>query len=241
MSRSAILFCLVAALAGCGRSQALSTPKSRGERVAYRELGHQSGYSYVNVLSLCKLLPFFREGAGLYRVKKLTGVTEEMYGRPGVYDGFTYVEFELLNDWSGNAPKNPIARIAGGPDGNGATRSFDVELAVGETVGLLLRKLPDNYGYFSLEPSACWKAAGGGLTNGLYFTKTAVDASRLGAIIRELWAAGGSCQHDVLPDIHAAEQTQPRGADQVFAGTSQSEHVAYTTATAVPSSSSFDP
>jgi hypothetical protein len=207
-------------------------PKAKGDRVQYTILSPATGPSSTRAESLCELVRFFPDGAGFYRVTKLTGVTEEVYGRPGVYDGFTYVELELLSAWSPSAPTNPVARISGGPDGNGATRSFDVELAVGETVGLLLRKLPDNYGYFSLDPLGCWKLVDGGLTNGQILTKTRMDAAALGAILRVDYAATpGTCPQDLAPDVIPASSTPSSTPSQVSAGTGSSVPLGDTSAT----------
>lgn len=183
-------------------------PQSNG--VSYQEI--RGGPVDARPLSLCELLKFFTAGAGAYRVKSLTGYTEELLDHPGNFDGFTYVELELVADWSGASPSNPVLRIAGGPKTPDITRRWTVSLTVGEVVGLLVvpaspanRGFPgiDSLGLFREEP-------GGGYSNGQLFTKQPAALDTIGHTIQNLVPLGAECaQSDVLPDLDGPPSDAP--------------------------------
>lgn len=156
---------------------------------------HPSGTAYSRIdgaslatmatFSLCKLArhPMF-ESAGLYRVERLTGVTEEDLWNPGQINGFTYVELSLVDGWH-KAEAKPVARILGGPWPDGRVGGWNIQLEVGEVVGLLLlRKAPENRGYPGIHELGLFKrGANGGFSNGQLFTRSAADEGQLGELV----------------------------------------------------------
>lgn len=157
----------------------------------------------VRPVGLCELLHFYTAGAGKYVVKKLTGVTEELREAPGHFDGFTYVELQLVDDWSGASPPNPTIRITGGPISATIQRNWQVSLAVGETIGILIEApRPENENYYGLHELTVFKQGpDGGYSNGHLFRRKPSPVDHLGRLVRRLVANPKLClQEDVLPD-----------------------------------------
>jgi hypothetical protein len=149
-------------------------------------------------------LKFYTAGAGAYRVKAITGYTEELLDLPGKFDGFTYVELELVADWSGSSPPNPVVRITGGPKTAAVTRVWLVSLKVGEVVGLLLEgPSAGNRGFMGMHPLTVFRQKpDGGYSNGQLFTKQAAALDTIGHAVESLVRPGADCvQQDVLPDL----------------------------------------
>jgi hypothetical protein len=151
---------------------------------------------------------FYRQGAGVYRVNSLVGYTEPTSPGSSVFDGFTYVELELLEDWSGNAPKSAVARIDGGPSSRpGVTKSWAVRLRLGEEIGVILDPpSDDNYGYHSLrELTVFHQTPSGGFSNGFLFTHRTMKSGDIAKLVRR--ALAGHCTEEMLPDYGAAAKT----------------------------------
>lgn len=168
-------------------------------------------------VSLCELLKTSPAGAGAYRVKSITGYTEELLELPGNFDGFTYVELELVADWSGASPANPLMRITGGPKAADITRLWTIQLKVGEIVGLLVEaSRAENRGFPGIHPLSLFRQKpDGGYSNGQLFTKQPVALDTVGHTIQNLLNLGPACAgQDVLPDMDglpssAAPQAAP--------------------------------
>jgi hypothetical protein len=104
--------------------------------------------SLLRPVGLCELAQFYSAGAGFYRVAQMTGFLEEIPRAwnpelaKGTMAGFTYVDLELVEAWTTDAPKNPRVRIEGGPSGleGGCAGGFSIHLAVDETVGILIEE-----------------------------------------------------------------------------------------------------
>jgi len=158
-------------------------------------------------ISLCELLKVHTAGAGAYRVKSITGYTEELLDLPGNFDGFTYVELDLVADWSGVSPANPIVRISGGPKTADITKLWTIGLKVGEVVGLLIWPAnPGNRGFPGIAPRALFREKpDGGYSNGELFTKQPVALDAIGHTVQNLVNLGPACEsQDVLPDLDGA-------------------------------------
>jgi hypothetical protein len=174
----------------------------RSNRTTYDEI--RGGNALKKAVSLCYLLKFYDAGAGAYRVKSITGYTEELLAFPGHFDGFTYIELDLVTDWSGNAPANPVVRIAGGPKDAQITRGWDIGAKVGEVIGLLLEApRADNRGYFGVEELTVFRQSSkGGFTNGQLFARRQVPLDVVGHAVEKIVRLGASCANaDVLPDL----------------------------------------
>ena len=146
-------------------------------------------------VSLCELLAAHHAGAGMFRILRLVGVTEE--GDRGPF-GVTYVEAELADGWLSGTPARAVFRISGGPAGGDLTEVWNVNLAVGEVVGILLdERSSENRGYRPLEPLALFSLRGAGLTNEQLFTQTPITDVALGELVAANWP---TCTADVMPD-----------------------------------------
>lgn len=155
-------------------------------------------------MGLCHLLKFHTAGAAAYRVTAITGYTEELLDFPGNFDGFTYVELELVADWSGASPPNPVVRITGGPKTADITKLWPISLKVGETVGMLLdAPTAQSRGFLGIHPLAVFRQkADGGYSNGQLFTKQGAALDAIGHAVQNLVNLGADCAtQDVLPDL----------------------------------------
>src|SRR5437773_10482851 len=174
--RYPMLFSMSLLAAGCGQEQphgalprstgpataraaqaitapALPPDPPRSNATSYQEIRGGAVLDEIPI-SLCKLLKFSSGGAGAYRVKSITGYTEELPDLPGNFGGFTYVELELVADWSGASPQNPVVRITGGPKNADLTELWTIRLKVGEVVGLLVTPASAaNRGFSGLDPA----------------------------------------------------------------------------------------
>jgi hypothetical protein len=141
-------------------------------------------------------------GSGLYVVDALIGRTEDDLGNPGDRAGFTYVQLSLITGWF-RAEEHPIARILGGPFPGGDVGGWDIDLAVGEMVGLMfLAPTPRNRDYLGLDKHGTFVkvkdgAAKGGFSNGMNYTRRRVSAEELGESVKAL--AGGTLKDPCLP------------------------------------------
>jgi hypothetical protein len=166
---------------------------------------------------LCELVrhPMF-EAAGLYRVESLTGVLEDVGEEAqGIRKPFTYVELSLLDAWY-NVEHDTVARISGGPLGDGSTAAWRVSLKVGETVGLLLMQAPFNGGHYDLNPQGMFhERDDGGYSNGVLFTSRVVSAAELGTMVSATARAPESdpCPFDEQPDDGTVRDDEDAGLD----------------------------
>ena len=159
-------------------------------------------------VGLCELLSSYGAGAGLYRVARLVGQTEESLKVPGRLHPFTYVELELLIPWTDNAPAQPVARIRGGPMPDGSTVSWDITLHRGEDVGVLLyQPVPENGGFYGIYPLTVFRDTGEGYNNDQLFVGEHLSAEMLGVRIREAAQTLGPQCRDFLP---AQDKLPPR-------------------------------
>ncbi len=166
-----------------------SVEKADGFAREYDEI--RGGHASARSVDLCELAYFFDGGAGLYRVANIVGVAENADDGSKRKSAHTYVQFDLLEDWSGFAPARPIVRITGGPLARDLTQSFALSLRKGETVGLFLYSpLPgENKGYYRTNMQGIFRAdAKSGYSNGVLFDKSAVPSEKLGAMVSELYA-----------------------------------------------------
>jgi hypothetical protein len=212
-------------VAGCGEEHRSGAPPSTTAEATAKtaqalaaappppDSGRTNATSYTEIrggglqsipMTICHLLKFYAAGAGAYRVKAITGYTEELLDLPGNFDGFTYVELELVADWSGASPVNPVVRITGGPKTAKITQGWLVSLKVGEVVGVLLEASnARNRGFLGMHPLAVFRQkADGGYSNGQLFTKQASTLDAIGHAVQNLVSRGADCaRQDVLPDL----------------------------------------
>lgn len=142
-------------------------------------------------------------GGGIYEVESLTGVRErDLYDEADdSLHGFTYVGLKLVEPWFG-AEVRPVARISGGPGARGATQGWFISLRVGQRVGLLLMgATPKNRDHIGLDSRGVFaERAEDSFSNGQFFTKEAVDARELTALMKEV-ADDPECNVNRLPDL----------------------------------------
>lgn len=181
----------------------------------------QGGHASARDMDLCELAYLYDGGAGLYRVERIVGRSEEASGPNGPHrSGHTYVQLALEEDWSGFAPERPIVRISGGPESASVVETFEIGLRRGERVGMFLfSPLPgENRGYYRTDAVGVFRDTGRGLTNGQLFTTQSTTAAELGGLVSELYEGlprvvhrppwrrlevpRDRCPHNVLPDAH---------------------------------------
>jgi hypothetical protein len=181
--------------------QTVSVGFETANRTEYDRIDGLSGLSLPT--RLCHLLEYYDAGAGLYRVRSLTGYTEDMIEHPGHTAGFTYAQLDLVEDWSGKSPRAPIIRFRGGPADVDVVASWQISLRVGETIGALLEPpTAENRGYFNLRQLAIFhQREDGRYTNDQLFASAGADARELKRTIGRAISAGPNCeQFDVKPD-----------------------------------------
>ena len=167
-------------------------------------------------VNLCELVHTLGEAAGVYRVLSLTGVPEPQPKVPNYGNPVTYVELELVEPWSQDAPTVAVVRTPGGPTGTGTTQGWLVPLTVGEEVGVLLFTPPQNKGFYAINPLGVFRQdAGGGVSNGQLFTKAPMDSKTLGAMTRQILTTKVGCAVDVAPDYLPDPVPTELGPDQV--------------------------
>jgi hypothetical protein len=133
------------------------------------------------------------------------------------FGGFTYVELELVADWSGASPANPVVRITGGPKNADLTELWTIRLKVGEVVGLLITPASAaNRGFSGLDPARVFRQkSDGGYSNGQLFTKQALALDTIGHTVQRLVNLGTACsQQDVVTDLDGP----PPGGEAPAAG-----------------------
>jgi hypothetical protein len=186
----------------------------RANRVDYEELVAGSFMDSMPV-ALCTLVRHPKwAGQGLYVVESLTGYTEDSVTTPEGRQAATYVKLTLVEGWY-EAEDMPEARIAGGPTDSGGQYMWNINLRVGETVGLLLGdRRTDNRGFYDLLPLGVFKQrADGGYSNGQLFTQRRVDARELGSLVKGLAGAplADPCPYDEQPDSLPPSPPDPEG------------------------------
>lgn len=187
---------------GLGSSSQTNRDMPTGEVTHYERTVAGGGPSYVEAPGLCKLVKdLFMGEAGLFKVKELAGMPEEVPGKPGYFDGFTYVDLELVAPWTLGTSDVVVARIVGGPTGKGSVQLWDVDLEVGETIGAILWAKKNNKDYPSLHPLGVFKKqASGGYSNGIVFTKETKSAEEIGVMVAAIAVAeDGECPYDAEP------------------------------------------
>ena len=196
--------------------------------VTYRSI-HSSTAAILVPFDLCTIVRHpMRQGAGsgLYVVKALRGETEDDLRSPGDRGGFTYVALSLVTGWY-KAEENTVARILGGPFPSGQIGGWTIDLAVGDTVGLLFTApTPGNAGYPDLDEHGTFKKAkNGGYTNGMLYTKRVVSADELGASVKALAGAtlDAPCPspYDERPDSVPTGTSNSEPVDPADAGSAQ--------------------
>jgi hypothetical protein len=153
--------------------------------VEYAEINGTSGL--LRSVGLCQLVAGYDAGAGLYRVTR-------MGGAPEVSGPTTYVELELLEAWSDDAPLRPVLAIPGGlASDRQALAVWTIEhLRQGEDIGVLLASpTADSDGYYRLYNLGLFQNAGTGFTNGQLFSLNPVSTSELGEIVGAAVARAG--------------------------------------------------
>lgn len=161
------------------------------------------GGDYASGIGLCETALRLGGPAGLYRVEKMTSLGEVT--PKGNLRPYTYVELTLLENWSGDAPENPVARIYGGALPDGHWMGSNVSLEVGETMGVILQQPTDkNRGYYGLDELGVFHAdpEDHGYTNGYHFLKNHKSLSELREIISDVLEnrAKGCTEPDIYND-----------------------------------------
>ena len=171
------------------------------------------------LISLCEVLKMLGGPAGVFHVESLTGVTEDD-DSPA-----TYVELTLVKDWAGDAPKQLVARISGGPTAApGVTALWRVSLREGEDVGLVIgQPRDDNRGFYSLHNLGIFRMdANRGATNGQLFVTTRASLDDIGSAVGRLRAAQRrsgdvtNCKGDIAPDYEKLRTTQTEGTQETL-------------------------
>jgi len=156
----------------------------------------------------------------LYRVAQMTGLLEEIPEAfnpelaKGTMAGFTYVDLELVEAWTTDAPKNPRVRIEGGPVPNmtGVSGGFSIHLAIDETVGVLIEKAsPRNADQLGLhELTVFHRDAARRFSNG----QLTFDAAELAKHVHDVFEDPASVDCDSLkPPAPVFENVPPPGTD----------------------------
>jgi hypothetical protein len=185
-----------------------SAVATAADPVPYKRI-HATAHSAKRPVGLCELGRFLDGGAGMYKVVSLTGQTEAT--EAGTHDGFTYVELELVEAWTDDAPEHPVARISGGPAGKGITKGFAIDLAVGEMLGVMLYAPRDeNRGFYGMDSLGLFQGPGrSGFTNGQLFLDAPRGLEEIGKLVRGNALAKGGCENDVLPSARRAAPEFP--------------------------------
>ena len=149
-------------------------------------------------VGLCELSRFYTAGSGVYRVSRMIGVTEQVPdGAKGSRSGYTYVDLQLQEPWTQNAPVSPQVRVSGGPSAKpDVTMLWSVALTLDEQVAVMLEdKLDSNAGYLGLRTLALFHLdESGHFTNG-QLTFTPEDLARA---ITGIFEQPGSVDCDAL-------------------------------------------
>jgi hypothetical protein len=191
------------------------------------EYQHISGlHGSQRLVGICELTRILTGPAGAYRVVRMTGVTEPIPELGGALGAFTYVELDLAEAWSDDAPQSAIARISGGPTADPAiTAGWRVTLSVGELLGLVLQApTPENKGYYGIHNLGVFQSnpRTGGMSNGQLFTETTMPLSALGPIVRRAVASRrGACAEIAADYGHST----PPAADQPYRQVNQGARV----------------
>ncbi len=210
MSSSSTLLLAVLGVAACSQgaepsANPANTEPSQLDRISrdsveYSEI--HAGEVSLREIGLCELVEGYDAGAGLYRVGKIVGVSEA--SGPA-----TYVELELLEAWSANAPGSPTVRVDGGPSADfKATTASSIDARKGEEIGALLAApTPVSNNFYRLFAHGVFHDVGAGFTNGQLFSQAPVSAAALGAFIGAAIAKAGreDCpdqrpEHPPMPD-----------------------------------------
>jgi hypothetical protein len=177
--------------------------------------------SSMRPVGLCELAHYYSAGAGVYRVAQMTGFLAEIPRAwnpelaKGTMAGFTYVDLELLEAWTTNAPKNPRVRIEGGPLPKGVEGDpggFSIDLAIDEAVGVLIEEAsPRNADQLGLhELTVFHRGASSRFSNG----QLSFDAAELGKHVHEIFEDPASVDCDSLkPPAPVYEDVPPSGTD----------------------------
>ena len=133
------------------------------------------------------------EQAGAYRVASMTGVYEEV--ADGTWEPWTYVELELVDEWSKDA-SDVTLRIQGGPFPDGSRSGHFLTLARGETIGGVVLEPPVwNTGYRFIETDQLFRETDGTMSNGRVSAPTGELATILARAIDD-----DECPVDIAPE-----------------------------------------
>jgi hypothetical protein len=195
--RTNILVAITALVIGChegARTQPQATTIGQGKGISLTEIPGRA-YSYKRH-SLCEALPRFRAGAGAYQVESLTSFMETPPegGKPVPY---TYAQLRLKEGFTRGAVEAPVVRLHGGATPDGITVPIGVELAVGETLVVLLQeKTAYNKGYYAMDALGVFRAD----ENGQY-------TNRMHAIGNSRASARGTLQHTYGKSLAECKQS----------------------------------
>jgi len=191
---------MVLSLVGCDQKAGRVEMGISGLRPTTREFLeiHAASTSDRDV-GLCELLATHDAGAGLYRVEKMVGVAEPS-------SPVTYIELDLVEPWSANAPEHPTGQVFGGPSADGKTiRLADIDAKVGEQLGIFLAKPDDrSNGAYRLSVLGVFHDRGEGYSNGQLFSLHPVSSDELAALVGTVAdiAHSPDCP-DVRPELPA--------------------------------------
>jgi hypothetical protein len=220
------IWCGLALLLACAceSKSATEAQPSGAVGVKYSEI-KAGGLASRAPRTLCQLVRAPRvHGGGLYMVESITGFTEkDLHNPESNKKGFTYVSLSLVDPWF-QAEKRVTARIFGGPFPSGDVGGWDVDLKVGQQVGLLFTKpTPENHGHPYLSSHGTFLLReDGGYSNGELFTKRRVDAKELGELARAMATSDDACARDEAPDfqetadVHVDDDRDTARGPEVF-------------------------
>jgi hypothetical protein len=185
---------------------------------------HATSQSSQRPVGLCELAQYYAAGAGVYRVVQMTGLVEQDPEAPkGSLAGFTYVDLELLEAWTTDAPKTPRVRITGGPLPKGIEGDpggFTIDLTVDEPVGLLIEEASSrNLNQLGLHELTVFHAdEAGRFSNG----QLTFDAGELGKNVRAIFEdpASVDCQSLLPPESPGESPPAPGTPDTMVPGVS---------------------
>ena len=207
------------------QKRALALPMPSPEAAAGFSRRHEvitGGHLAARSMDLCELAYLFDGGAGRYRVTDIVSVSEttEIEGRRAPA-AFTYIQLELLEDWSGFAPDHPVLRIRGGALDHERTQSWDLGVERGEVVGLFLSSPLEtlNEGYYRSSALGLFRRKDdGGYSNGHLFEREVTSIDELGKLTSDMYRSlpqvihrppwrrlavpRDRCAHDIAPDAH---------------------------------------
>ncbi|HKO93280.1 MAG TPA: hypothetical protein VJU61_19125 [Polyangiaceae bacterium] len=193
------------------------SPDSSSGPVHYVDV-RADAQSLQRPIGLCQLAEYYTAGAGVYRVLQMTGFVEQIPEAPkGSLAGFTYVDLELLEAWTADAPTTPRVRIPGGPSPREGEepQGFTIDLAIDEPVGLLIEEPSSrNLDQLGLHELTVFHAdEAGRFSNG----QLTFDAAELGKNVRAIFddPASVDCKSLVPPE---SGPPQPTGGDVMVPG-----------------------